>query len=133
MTSGIYQTSIGCSKAYRVGEGRCPGKRFEPGSRSAVTVVCGSSYIAESTVPLGSPANSGIRLLCESPRPVFRHTRIFAEMDAYLLSSKVSIRVVILCDRTSQGQLHPHVVPSPSPSLSSASDPAYVSATIGAT
>src|SRR5438034_6394313 len=101
MTSGVDEASIRRGEAYRVGEGGCPRKRFDPGSGTTSAIDRRPSDVAESAVPISSPCDACICLLPESLRPVFRHIRIVVETDACLLSSKVSIPVVILCDRTS--------------------------------
>src|SRR2546422_2885480 len=101
MTSGVDKASIGRGEAYRIGEGGCPTKRLQPGPGTTSAIDRRPSDVAESAVPLSSPCDAWICLLPESLRPVFRHIRIVAESAACLLSSKVSIPVVILCDRTS--------------------------------
>src|SRR6267378_340394 len=108
MTSGLDEAAIGRGEAYRVGELGCPRERLEPGPRTASAINSRSSNITEPTVPFSRPRNACIRLFPKALRPVLRHLGIVAETDARLLSSKVSIPVVILCDRTSQKQFHPH-------------------------
>src|SRR5438309_8443829 len=88
MTSGVYEASIRRGEAHRIGEGRCPTKRLQPGPGTAPAINRRTSYITESAVSLCSPRNARIRLLRESPRPVFRHIGIVVETDACLLSSK---------------------------------------------
>jgi hypothetical protein len=106
VTSGVNEASIGRGKAYRVGEGGCPRKRLSPRPWAAAAINLRMPHITETKVALRSPGNAGIGLFGESLRPVFWHTRIVAEIDASLSSSKVSIPVVILCDRTSHPRLH---------------------------
>ena len=64
----------------------------------------------KSSFPNSGPPDSWRRDrdLSEVAPKIFRHMCIFEENAVRVLSSKVSIPVVILCDKTSQGQRYPH-------------------------
>src|SRR5207302_8260287 len=99
MTSRIDQTSVGRREPDCVCKGWRPKEWLEPGPGTATTIDNRSPHITKSTVSVRCACNARICRLGESLRPVLRHDCIVQEIAARVLSSKVSIPVVILCDR----------------------------------
>src|SRR5947208_17117606 len=99
MTSRIDQTSVGRREPDCVCKGWRPKEWLEPGPGAAAAIDSRPPPITKSTVCFSCARDTRVCRLREALRPVLRHDRIVHEIAVRVLSSKVSIPVVILCDR----------------------------------